>query len=195
MLNKFKKIACVLCSVLLILFATVPASAATVTIYDVKSTWGIEYDESVYPYYVLVQSNSNENNFYILLSSETNPCAWRVQNGWIYSSSGGSYYYYRTYFNDGVYSFGEGSYKNSSSCCRVSEYTIIDSNYDVYEAYSGDIFFQQPTLLRRLLSLVAPTLEPTTTQTVLTLVLCGVGLMALLVGLHLLPKVLAKFLH
>ena len=176
MLNKFKKIACVLCSVLLILFATVPASAVTVPDCDYVP-------ENNYDYYLRFDDG------FVFCSTYPLTFSFNSQhNKYFLCCSAGSWSWYNASF----------SYNGSTSSTLKSissKDEILDSNYDVICTDDNTTFFHQPTLLRRLLSQVAPTLEPTTTQTVLTLVLCGVGLMALLVGLHLLPKVLAKFLH
>lgn len=70
---------------------------------------------------------------------------------------------------------------------------IIAANYDVKYQGSDDVFFQQPTLLQQLLSLV-PGAGEKITGDLGTLMVCGVACLALLIGLSLLPKVLYKFL-
>ena len=176
MLNKFKKIACVLCSVLLILFATVPASAVTVPDCDYVP-------ENNYDYYLRFDDG------FVFCSTHPLIVSFISQhNKYFLRCMAGTYSWYNSK------SSHDGS-TGSNLKSITSKDEILDSNYDVICSDDNSTFFHQPTLLRRLLSQVAPTLEPTTTQTVLTLVLCGVGLMALLVGLHLLPKLLAKFLH
>lgn len=177
MLNKFKKIACVLCSVLLILFATVPASAVTVPDCDYVP-------ENNYDYYLRF-----DDGFVFCSTHQLTVSFISQHNRYFLRCTAGSWSYYTASGS----SYGGGTASNLKSITSKDE--ILDSNYDVICSDDNTTFFHQPTLLRRLLSQVAPTLEPTTTQTVLTLVLCGVGLMALLVGLHLLPKVLVKFLH
>ena len=65
---------------------------------------------------------------------------------------------------------------------------------------SGEPFFLQPTatLAQKVMCLIRReilTLNPTTARTMLTLTLCGVGCLAFLISLRVLPKALRRFLH
>ena len=74
----------------------------------------------------------------------------------------------------------------------LSKDNLLDSSYDL-KTTDGKLFFQQPTLLNQLLSLV-PGVGEKITADLGTLMVCGIGCLALLICLSLLPKVLYKFL-
>lgn len=72
---------------------------------------------------------------------------------------------------------------------------VIYSTVDIINSADGSVFFQRPlTLLERLLNLVQPNLGEKITGDLGTLTVCGIGCLALLIGLSLFPKVLYKFL-
>lgn len=123
------------------------------------------------------------NGDYIL---STEPLTTYKGNAYCYFHSPGSYKLYR---NDDLFLSGNGNNSNFYNVSSSSE--IQSSNYDIY--FNDELFFQQPTLLSQLLSLVPGAGEKITGDLGI-LTTCGIGCLALLIGLSLLPKVLYKFL-
>lgn len=80
--------------------------------------------------------------------------------------------------------------KNSND---ISNGCLLVSNYDL-KTTKGDVFFDNPTLLKQLLNLVPQGVGNKITADLGTLTICGIGCLALLIGLSLFPKVLYKFL-
>lgn len=80
--------------------------------------------------------------------------------------------------------------KNSND---ISDGCLLVSNYDL-KTTKGEVFFDNPTLLKRLLNPVQEQVGEKVTGDLGTLTVCGVACLALLIGLSLLPKVLYKFL-
>lgn len=190
MKNKIKKIAVVALAVISVLVASiVPAFAAddNLTYEQVVSKWGIKYDTSKYSYYVLIRK-SNKNDYFLVISQHKN--AVDVKNGFAFADEGITYV---CRFIDDSYTCNSFNNSSNSSLGRLSESNFISSNYDVKYEGSGEVFFQQPTLLSQLLSLVSGAGEKVVAD-LGTLTVCGVACLALLIGLSLLPKVLYKFL-
>ena len=186
---KFKKYIVVALAVISVLVASiVPAFAAddNLTYDQVVSKWGIKYDTSKYPYYVLIR-NTDKISYKLIISQRQNTVY--VTNGFAFAGSGITYSC--SVFND---SYICNTLNNSAftSLGRLSELTFLSSNYDVKYEGKDDVFFQQPTLLSQLLSLV-PGVGEKVVADLGTLMVCGIGCLALLVGLSLLPKVLHKF--
>lgn len=123
------------------------------------------------------------NGDYIL---STEPLTTYKGSGYCYFYSSGSYKLYR---NDVLFLSGTGNNSNFYNVSSSSE--IQSSNYDIY--FNDELFFQQPTLLCQLLSLLPGVWEMITAD-LGTLTVCGVACLALLIGLALLPKVFHKFL-
>ena len=71
---------------------------------------------------------------------------------------------------------------------------MIATNYDVKYENSDEVFFQQSPLLCRLLNPVQEQVGERVAADSLTLTICGISLLALLVGCSLVPKVLYRFL-
>lgn len=196
MKNKIKKIAVVALAVISVLVASiVPAFAADaadddLTYDQVVSKWGIKYDTSKYPYYVLIRRLRSPYSvrYCLVLSDKAN--AVDVKNGFAFADSGISY---DCILSDDSYLCNSSNNSSNSSVGRLSELNFISSNYDVKYEGSGEVFFQQPTLLSQLLSLVPGAGEKITGDLGI-LTTCGIGCLALLIGLSLLPKVLYKFL-
>ena len=190
MKNKIKKIAVVALALISVLVASiVPAFAAddNLTYDQVVSKWGIKYDTSKYPYYVLIRK-SNKNDYFLVISQHKN--AVDVKNGFAFADSGITY---DCLVSDDSYICDPFNNTSDSSLGRLSELTFLSSNYDVKYENSDKVFFQQPTLLQQLLSLVPGAGEKITGDLGI-LTTCGIGCLALLIGLSLLPKVLYKFL-
>lgn len=188
--NKIKKIAVVALALISVLVASiVPAFAAddNLTYDQVVSKWGIKYDTSKYPYYVLIRK-SNKVDYDLVISQRQN--AVYVTNGFAFAGSGITY---NCFVSGDSYICNTINNSASTSLGDLSELTFLSSNYDVKYDRKDDVFFQQPTLLSQLLSLVPGAGEKITGDLVI-LTTCGIGCLALLIGLSLLPKVLYKFL-
>lgn len=188
--NKIKKIAFVALAVISVLVASiVPAFAAddNLTYEQVVSKWGIKYDTSKYPYYVLIRK-SNKVDYKLVISQNKN--AVDVKNGLAFADSGITYL---CFVSNDSYICNTNNNSSNSSLGDLSELTFLSSNYDVKYEGKDEVFFQQPTLLQQLLSLV-PGAGEKITGDLGTLTVCGVACLALLIGLSLLPKVLYKFL-
>lgn len=187
---KFKKFIVVALAVLCVVVAScVSAFAAddNLTYDQVVSKWGIKYDTSKYPYYVLIRI-SNKVDYILVISQNKN--AVDVKNGLAFADSGITY---RCFVSNDSYICNTHNNSSDSSLCHLSELTFLSSNYDVKYEGQDKVFFQQPTLLSQLLSLVPGAGEKITGDLGI-LTTCGIGCLALLIGLSLLPKVLYKFL-
>ena len=101
-------------------------------------------------------------------------------------------------YNKSLNSFvNTGVVEGNSSLYNISPSfsDVIYSTVDIINSADGSIFFHRPlTLLERLLNLVQPNLGEKITGDLVILTTCGIGCLALLIGLSLLPKVLYKFL-
>lgn len=186
---KFKKYIVVALAVISVLVASiVPAFAAddNLTYDQVVSKWGIKYDTSKYPYYVLIRK-SNEVDYKLVISQNKN--AVDVKNGLAFADSGITY---RCFVSNDSYICNTHNNSSDSSLGDLSELTFLSSNYDVKYEGQDKVFFQQPTLLSQLLSLV-PGVGEKVVADLGTLMVCGISLIALLVGCSLVPKVLHKF--
>lgn len=186
---KFKKYIVVALAVISVLVASiVPAFAAddNLTYDQVVSKWGIKYDTSKYPYYVLIRK-SNKVDYKLVISQNKN--AVDVKNGFAFADSGITY---RCFVSNDSYICNTSNNSSDSSLGYLSELTFLSSNYDVKYEGQDKVFFQQPTLLSQLLSLV-PGVGEKVVADMATLTVFGIGLIALLVGLYLVPKVLHKF--
>lgn len=186
---KFKKYIVVALAVISVLVASiVPAFAAddNLTYDQVVSKWGIKYDTSKYPYYVLIRK-SNEVDYKLVISQNKN--AVDVKNGLAFADSGITY---RCFVSNDSYICNTHNNSSDSSLGDLSELTFLSSNYDVKYEGQDKVFFQQPTLLQQLLSLV-PGVGEKVVADLGTLMVCGISLIALLVGCSLVPKVLHKF--
>lgn len=186
---KFKKYIVVALAVISVLVASiVPAFAAddNLTYDQVVSKWGIKYDTSKFPYYVLIRE-SNKVDYRLVISQQK--YAVDVKNGLAFADSGITY---RCFVSNDSYICNTHDNSSSSSLGHLSELTFLSSNYDVKYEGKDDVFFQQPTLLSQLLSLV-PGVGEKVVADLATLMVFGIGLIALLVGLYLVPKVLHRF--
>lgn len=190
MKNKFVKILVVALALMSVLVASiVPAFAAddNLTYDQVVSKWGIKYDTSKYPYYVLIRK-SNEVDYKLVISQNKN--AVDVKNGLAFADSGITY---RCFVSNDSYICNTHNNSSDSSLGRLSELTFLSSNYDVKYEGQDKVFFQQPTLLSQLLSLVPSGVGEKVVADLGILTTCGIGCLASLVGCVLVPKVLYKF--
>ncbi len=188
---KFKKYIVVALAVISVLVASiVPAFAAddNLTYDQVVSKWGIKYDTSKYPYYVLIRK-SNKVDYKLVISQNKN--AVDVKNGFAFADSGITY---RCFVSNDSYICNTNNNSSNSSLGDLSELTFLSSNYDVKYEGQDKVFFQQPTLLSNLLKQVPQGVGEKVAADSLILTICGIGCLALLIGLSLLPKVLYKFL-
>lgn len=186
---KLKKFIVVSLAVISVLVASiVPAFAAddNLTYDQVVSKWGIKYDTSKYPYYVLIRK-SNKVDYQLVISQNKN--AVDVKNGLAFADSGITY---RCFVSNDSYICNTHNNSSNSSLGDLSELTFLSSNYDVKYEGQDKVFFQQPTLLSQLLSLV-PGVGEKVVADLGILTTCGISLLALLVGCSLVPKVLHKF--
>lgn len=187
---KLKKYIVVALAILCVVVSScVSAFAAddNLTYDQVVSKWGIKYDTSKYPYYVLIRK-SNKVDYYLVISQNKN--AVDVKNGFAFADSG---IIYNCFVSGDSYKCNTLSASSGSSLGRLSELTFLSSNYDVKYEGQDKVFFQQPTLLSQLLSLVPGAGEKVVAD-LGTLTVCGIGCLALLVGCSLVPKVLYRFL-
>lgn len=189
---KFKKYIVVALAVLCVVVSScVSAFAAddNLTYDQVVSKWGIKYDTSKYPYYVLIRE-SNKVDYCLVISQHKN--AVDVKNGLAFADSGITYSCF--VFNDS-YIFNTINNSSNTSLGRLSELTFLSSNYDVKYEGKDEVFFQQPTLLSKLLSLTPSLVGEKVVGDMGILTVCGIGCLALLISLPVLLKTLHKFLN
>lgn len=189
---KFKKYIVVALAVISVLVASiVPAFAAddNLTYDQVVSKWGIKYDTSKYPYYVLIRNN-DKISYKLIISQRQN--AVYVTNGFAFAGSGITY---SCVVSNDSYICNTFNNSASTSLGRLSELTFLSSNYDVKYDRKDDVFFQQPTLLSKLLSLTPSQVGEKVVGDMAILTVCGIGCLALLISLPVLLKTLHKFLN
>lgn len=189
---KFKKYIVVALAVLCVVVSScVSAFAAddNLTYDQVVSKWGIKYDTSKYPYYVLIRE-SNKVDYCLVISQHKN--AVDVKNGLAFADSGITY---RCFVLNDSYICNTNNNSSNSSLGRLSELTFLSSNYDVKYEGKDEVFFQQPTLLSKLLSLTPSLVGEKVVGDMGILTVCGIGCLALLISLPVLLKTLHKFLN
>ena len=189
---KFKKYIVVALAVISVLVASiVPAFAAddNLTYDQVVSKWGIKYDTSKYPYYVLIRK-SNKVDYKLVISQNKN--AVDVKNGFAFADSGITYH---CFVSNDSYICNTFNNSSNSSLGDLSELTFLSSNYDVKYEGQDKVFFQQPTLLSQLLSLTPSQVGEKVVGDMAILTVCGVSCLALLISLPVLLKTLHKFLN
>lgn len=188
MVKKFIVVAlAVLC---VVVSSCVSAFAAddSLTYDQVVSKWGIKYDTSKYPYYVLIRG-TDKISYKLIISQSQN--AVYVTNGFAFAGSGITY---SCFVSNDSYICDPLNNSRSTSLGRLSELTFLSSNYDVKYDRKDDVFFQQPTLLSKLLSLTPGLVGEKVVGDMAILTVCGVACLALLIGCALVPKVLYRFL-
>lgn len=189
---KFKKYIVVALAVLCVVVSScVSAFAAddNLTYDQVVSKWGIKYDTSKYPYYVLIRE-SNKVDYCLVISQHKN--AVYVKNGIAFADSGITY---SCFVNNDSYICNTINNSSNTSLGRLSELTFLSSNYDVKYEGKDEVFFQQPTLLSKLLSLTPSLVGEKVVGDMGILTVCGIGCLALLISLPVLLKTLHKFLN
>lgn len=189
---KFKKYVVVALAVLCVVVSScVSAFAAddNLTYDQVVSKFGIKYDTSKYPYYVLIRK-SNKVDYYLVISQQK--YAVYVTNGFAFAGSGITY---SCFVSNDSYICNTHNNSSSTSLGRLSELTFLSSNYDVKYDRKDEVFFQQPTLLSQLLSLTPSQVGEKVVGVMAILTVCGVACLALLISLPVLLKTLHKFLN
>lgn len=189
---KFKKFIVVALAVLCVVVSScVSAFAAddNLTYDQVVSKWGIKYDTSKYPYYVLIR-DTDKISYKLIISQRQN--AVYVTNGFAFAGSGITY---SCFVSNDSYICNTHNNSSSISLGRLSELTFLSSNYDVKYDRKDDVFFQQPTLLSKLLSLTPSQVGEKVVGDMAILTVCGVACLALLISLPVLLKTLHKFLN
>lgn len=189
---KFKKYIVVALAVLCVVVSScVSAFAAddSLTYDQVVSKWGIKYDTSKYPYYVLIRV-TDKNSYKLIISQRQN--AVYVTNGFAFAGSGITY---SCFVSNDSYICNTLNNSSSTSLGRLSELTFLSSNYDVKYEGQDKVFFQQPTLLSQLLSLTPSQVGEKVVGDMAILMVCGVACLALLISFPVLLKTLHKFLN
>lgn len=189
---KFKKYVVVALAVLCVVVSScVSAFAAddNLTYDQVVSKFGIKYDTSNYPYYVLIRK-SNKVDYDLVISQQK--YAVYVTNGFAFAGSGITY---SCFVSNDSYICNTHNNSSSTSLGRLSELTFLSSNYDVKYDRKDEVFFQQPTLLSQLLSLTPSQVGEKVVGVMAILTVCGVACLALLISLPVLLKTLHKFLN
>lgn len=177
---KFKKYIVVALAVLSVIVASIlPCSAVTVPNYNITD------DENTH--YTVVSYN---NGIELVFLSVGDLAVVQTSN-MTYLNNPNGYWVRKIELpanNDGT--------DHSGTLCSWSpgEAQIVSANYDVKFQGSDKVFFQQPTLLSNLLKQVPQGVGERVAADSLTLTICGISLIALLIGCALVPKVLYRFL-
>lgn len=151
---------------------------------------------------------SSQNNFYFVncsLGGSDSSQRYFINvyffdNNKFTKDGSGRFFYTRNCMISYEYSSSLNTYvKSSINSDSVSSYIsstndIVYSSVDLVDSKDNSIFFDNPTLLKQLLNLVPQGVGNKITADLGTLTVCGIGCLALLIGLSLLPKVLYKFL-
>ena len=178
MKNKIKKIAFVALALISVLVASIlPCSAVTVPNYEITD------DE--YNYYIIFKTEDGFESVFL----STDELVVSVDSK-IYrlKSTNGSAKQINISNNTAAL------FSTPGILCSFSQKDMLATNYDVKYENSYEVFFQQSPLLCRLLNPVQEQVGEKITADLCTLTVCGIGCLALLIGLSLLPKVLYKFL-
>lgn len=188
----FKKFLVVFLSLITVIILSIfPASATNddLTVEEVISKYSIIYDKNDYPYAVLIRNtDSNSENYFFHIS--TAPNSVYNKNGYLFCDNG-------ILFN--CFMSSNSPYSNSTNCTSgtiiqsTTNSYIISSDYDILYDRSNEVFFQKTTLLKQLLNLVPQGVGEKVIMDLGTLTVFGIGLIALLIGFLLVPKVLRKF--
>lgn len=151
---------------------------------------------SIIPAFASVSDNTdNIYKYYLVLSDNryivsADPLYVEHRGDYYYFSSSSAYKFFTS--DDELFAFSETA---KSYIFSVSDNSYLKrSNYDVKFFNSDDVFFYPPTILEQLLNLVPQGVGAKMAEDSLTLTICGISLLALLVGCSLVPKVLYRFL-
>lgn len=151
----------------------------------------------------------SQNNFYFVTcsigGSENSPryflAVQFMDDNKFLNDGSGRYFYTRNCmisyeYSSSLNTFVKSSiYSDSVSSYISSTNDIVFSSVDLVNSKDNSVFFQRPlTLLERLLNPVKEQVGERVAADSLTLTICGISLLALLVGCSLVPKVLYRFL-
>lgn len=151
----------------------------------------------------------SQNNFYFVTcsigGSENSPryflAVQFMDDNKFLNDGSGRYFYTRNCmisyeYSSSLNTFVKSSiYSDSVSSYISSTNDIVFSSVDLVNSKDNSVFFQRPlTLLERLLNPVQEQVGERVAADSLTLTICGISLLALLVGCSLVPKVLYRFL-
>lgn len=178
MKNKIKKIAVVVLAVISVLIVSIlPCSAVSVPNYDIT--------DDAYNYYIIFKTEDGFESVFL----STDELVVSVDSK-IYSlkSTNGSAKLINISNNTAAL------FSTPGILVSFSPKDMFATNYDVKYENSDEVFFQQSTLLCKLLKQVPQGVGEKVVADLGTLTVCGIGCLALLIGLSLLPKVLYKFL-
>ncbi len=203
MKNKFVKIFVVALAVMIVFIASCVSAFALSDEYASKDFYKSDYiqtflksdthfNEQISKYkYFVVKAN------YVSARDSYSISVFFTDDNVLYYRSGGieghcsyllSYVFSET---DNCYYFSDSSEMNFMNMDSTDD--LLLSNVDFI--YDNKVFFQRPlTLLERLLNPVQSQMGEKITADLGTLTVCGIGCLALLIGLSLFPKVLYKFL-
>lgn len=178
MLKKIKKFSVIFFCVLTVFTLSIlPCSAVSVPNYNIT--------DDQYTHYTVVSYNSGTE--FVFLS--VGDLAVVQTSNMIYVNNPNGYWVKKIQLPENY-----SAEVNDGTLCSWSpgQAQIVSANYDVKFQGTDKVFFQQPTLLQQLLSLVPGAGEKITGDLGI-LTTCGISLLALLVGCSLVPKVLHKF--
>lgn len=203
MKNKFVKIFVVALAVMIVFIASCVSAFALSDEYASKDFYKSDYiqtflksdthfNEQISKYkYFVVKAN------YVSARDAYSISVFFTDDNVLYYRSGGiegncsyllSYVFSET---DNCYYYSDSSEMNFMNMDSTDD--LLLSNVDFI--YDNKVFFQRPlTLLERLLNPVQSQMGEKITADLGTLTVCGIGCLALLIGLSLFPKVLYKFL-
>lgn len=178
---KFKKFIVVALAVICVLVASIlPCSAVSVPNYNITD------DE--YTHYTVVSYNSGTE--FVFLS--VGDLAVVQTSNMIYVNNPHGYWVKKIQLPENY-----SAEVNDGTLCSWSpgQAQIVSANYDVKFQGTDKVFFQQPTLLSKLLSLTPSLVGEKVVGDMGILTVCGIGCLALLISLPVLLKTLHKFLN
>lgn len=208
MKNKIKKIAVVALAVMSVFIASCVSAFALDDKYSKVDFFKADFikqclsnDDSFKDY------SSQSRNYFVCCSiggSDSIPRyfinVFFFDNNKFTKDGSGRYFYTRNCIISYEYSSSLNTYvKSSIDSDSVSSYIsstndIVYSSVDLVDSKDNSIFFDNPTLLKQLLNLVPQGVGNKITGDLGILTTCGIGCLALLICLSLLPNVLYKFL-
>lgn len=178
MKNKIKKIAVVALALISVLIVSIlPCSAVTVPNYNISD------DE--YNYYIIFKTEDGFES--VFLSTDELVVSFDSKIYCLKSTNGSA-----KLIN--ISNNTAALFSTPGILCSFSPKDMLATNYDVKYENSDEVFFQQSPLLCKLLNPVQEQVGEKVVADSLTLTICGIGCLALLIGLSLFPKVLYKFL-
>lgn len=177
MIKKIKKFSVIFfCILTVFILSILPCSAVSVPDYDIN-------DDNYNYYIILKYDNGGET---LILSTNKLVVTNNSGNIVLFNKNGNVKIDYLTNHTATLYT-------SPGNICSIYLENIYSTNYDIYYADSNEVFFLSAPLLNKLLEQVPQGVGEKLTTDMATLTVFGIGLIALLVGLYLVPKVLHKF--